>query len=163
MDRVVEDVVERVVVLLLGLDHARPEPLAEDVVLAAVPLVEGTRVLAVQVAHAVGQVRQRCLDEQVVVVAKQAAGVETPAVAAADAPQDVDEDAAVPIIEEDRRVVVPFRADVVVSPGGEVAVRTAHAATVAAAEAAIGAMSEFRHATVTDPSRARHVTRPWEP
>jgi hypothetical protein len=39
--------------------------LAEDVVPAAVPLVEGAGVLAVQVAHAVGEVRKRGLDEEV--------------------------------------------------------------------------------------------------
>ena len=65
VDRIVDDVVHRVVVLLLRFDHPRPEPLAEDVVLAAVPLVEGAGVLAVQVAHAVGEVRKRGLDEEV--------------------------------------------------------------------------------------------------
>jgi hypothetical protein len=108
MDRVVEDVVERVVVLLFGLDHLGPEATAEDVVPAAMPLVEGSCVLAVQVAHAVGEVRQRRLDDEVVVVAEQAAGMQPPAVAAADAPQDLDEDSAIPVVYEDRRFVVPF-------------------------------------------------------
>jgi len=62
-DRVVEDVVEGVVVLILGLDHLRPEALAEDVVLAPMAFVEGPGVLAVEVAHAVGQVGQRGFDE----------------------------------------------------------------------------------------------------
>ena len=53
MERVVDDVLDRVVVLLLGLDHPRPESLAEDVVLAAVACVEGFCVLAVEVAHPV--------------------------------------------------------------------------------------------------------------
>jgi hypothetical protein len=89
VDRVVEDVIERVVVLVLGLDHLRPEPLTEDVVLAAMALVEGPGVLAVEVSHAVGEVGERRLDEQVVVVAEQAAGMEAPPVPAPDAPQDV--------------------------------------------------------------------------
>jgi hypothetical protein len=47
VDRVVEDVLERRAVLLFGLDHSGPEAASEDVILAAVSLVEGARVLAV--------------------------------------------------------------------------------------------------------------------
>jgi hypothetical protein len=126
VDGILEDVVERVVVLVLGFDHLRPEPLPEDVVLSAMALVEGPGVLAVQVAHSVREVRERGFDEQVVVVAEQAAGVEPPAVPAPDAPQDLEKDRAVPVIQENRRVVVPLRADVVVRPGGEITVRTSH-------------------------------------
>ena len=126
VDGVVEDVVERVVVLVLGLDHLRPEPLPENVVLATMAFVEGAGVLAVEVSHAVGEVGQGRLDEQVVVIAEQAAGVEAPAVSASDASQDVLEDRAIPVVQEDRRVVVALRSDVVVGPGGEVAVRTTH-------------------------------------
>jgi hypothetical protein len=132
VDRVVEDVVEGRAVLLLGLDRSRPEAAAEDVVPAAVPFVEGTCVLAVQVAHARREVGQRGLDEQVVVVAEQAAGVQAPAVAPANAPQDPDEDLAVAVVQEDRRVVVPLRADVVARAGFRVAKRSSHAPTVAA-------------------------------
>jgi hypothetical protein len=95
VERIVEDVLDRVAVLLLRLDHPRPEALAEDVILAAVACVEGLRILAVQVAHPLGQVRLRRLDEQVVVVAQQAADVEAPAVPAHDAPQDLDEGEAI--------------------------------------------------------------------
>ena len=70
VDRVVEDVVERVVVLLFGLDLFGPETPTEDVVLVGVAVIECARVLAVQVAHPVGKVRERRLDEQVVVVAE---------------------------------------------------------------------------------------------
>jgi len=52
MDWVGEDVLQGRPVLLLGVDHARPEPAAEDVIFAAVSFVEGPGVLAVQVAHA---------------------------------------------------------------------------------------------------------------
>jgi hypothetical protein len=128
----VEDVVERVVVLLFGLDHFRPEPLAEDVMPAPVAFVEGPRILAVEVAHPIGQVRQRRLDEQVVVVAQKAAGVQPPAVRAPDASQDLEEDGPIPVVEEDRRVVVPLRSDVVVRAGREIAVRAAHPSTVTA-------------------------------
>jgi hypothetical protein len=138
VDGVVKDVVERVVVLLLRLDHSRPEALAEDVVLSAVPLVEGACVLAVEVAHAVGQVRELRLNEQVVVVAEQAAGVQPPAVGAPDALEDLKEDGAIPVVEKDRRVVVPLRSDVVVRARREVAEGTSHASTVTAAETAKG-------------------------
>jgi hypothetical protein len=124
MDRVVEHVLERRFVLLLGFDQLRPEPAAEDVVAAAVPVVERARVLTVEVAHAVRQVRQRRLDDQVVVVAHQAACVQLPAVPVHDALQNADERVAVGVVEEDRRVVVAARCEVVIRASGE---RTAFA------------------------------------
>ena len=75
VDRVLEDVVERVVVLLFGLDHSGPEAAAEDMVVAAVSFVEGPGVPAVEVTHPVREVRARSLDDEVVVVSEQAAGV----------------------------------------------------------------------------------------
>jgi hypothetical protein len=153
VDRVVEDVVERVVVLILGLDHLRPEALAEDVVLAAMTLVEGPGVLPVEVSHAVGEVGQGRLDEEVVVVAEEAAGVEAPAVPPLDAPQDLQEDRAVTVVLEDGRVVVPLCPDVVVGAGGEVAVGTSHHATVAAATASNRGFQE----PGADLSRTGHV------
>jgi hypothetical protein len=126
----VEDVVECLVVLLFGLDHFRPEALAEDVMLPSVTFVEGACVLSVQVAHARGQIRERRLDEQVVVVPEQAACVEAPAVVASHASQELQEDRAVPVVEEDRRVVVPFCSDVVVGARREVTKRPCHPSTV---------------------------------
>jgi hypothetical protein len=119
VDRVVEDVVEGVVVLLFGLDHFGPEPLAEDVMPPAVQFVEGAGVLAVEVAHPVGEIRQRRFDDEVVVVAHQAMGVQLPAVAVHDAAQDGSERVPVGVVEHDRRVVVPRRRDVVVGARGE--------------------------------------------
>ena len=135
VDRVVEDVVEGLFVLPFGLDHSGPEASPEDVVLPAVPMVEGAGVLAVQVPHALGEVRQWCLDEQVIVVAEQAAGVQAPAVAPPHAAEKLDENGAIPVVPEDRLVVVSLRPDVVVGAGFEVAMRSTHAATVAAAGA----------------------------
>jgi hypothetical protein len=160
--RVVEDVLEGRVVLLLGFDHPRPEPLAEDVVLAPVALVERPCVLAVEVAHAIREVREGRLDDQVVVVGQQAAGVDVPSVAALDAVQDLHEDGAVAVVEEDRRLVVPFRADVVVRAGREVAVRSAHVGDRSRGERDKSAACVSRHTAVTDPSRARQRTRPRE-
>ena len=63
LHRVVDDVVERLLVLLFRLDHLRPEALAEDVVLSPVTFVERACVLSVQIAHAVGKVCERRFDE----------------------------------------------------------------------------------------------------
>jgi hypothetical protein len=126
MERVIDDVLDRVVVLLLGLDHPRPEPLAEDVVLAAVPCVERFRVLAVEIAHAVREVGGGSLDEQVVVVAHEAPDVEAPAVPPLHPPQDVDEGGAIVGVAEDRPVVIALRSDVVVRARREVAEWPSH-------------------------------------
>jgi hypothetical protein len=152
-DGVVDDVLDRRVVLLFGLDHFRPEAPPEDVVLALVPLVERARVLTVEVAHAVREVRQRRLDEEVVVVAEQAPGVEAPPVPPPDAPQDLKEDRTVPVVREDRRVVVPFRPDVVVGAGLEITERTSHVADGSPRRAARTAA-----ARIATHSRCRHVT-----
>jgi hypothetical protein len=126
VDRIVEDVLERLLVLLFGLDHFRPEPAAEDMVLAGMSVVERARVLSVQVTHPLREVRERRLDQQVVVVAEEAAGVQAPAVAPAHPAQDPREDGAVGVVAEDRLVVVPLRDDVVVGACLEVAERSAH-------------------------------------
>ena len=126
VEGIVEDVFDGVRVLLLRLDQLRPEAAAEDVIVAPVALVEGTRVGAVQVPHAVGEVRRRGFDHQVVVVPQQAAGVKPPAVAPSDAPQDLDEDRTIPVVLEDRRVVVALGSDVVVGAGGQVPVLASH-------------------------------------
>ena len=160
VDGVLEDVVDGVVVLLFGLDHSGPEPPAEDVVLAAVPLVESAGVLAVEITHPVREVGERGLDDEVVVVAEQAVGVQPPAVAAPDALQELKEDAAVPIVQEDGRVVVAFRPDVVEGAGGQVAVRSSHLGDRSRGGAGRTPASAFRHEIVTDPLGARHVTGP---
>jgi hypothetical protein len=153
MDWVVEDVLQGRAVLLFGLDHAGPEAAAEDVIPPAVSFVEGAGVLSVQVAHALREVRERGLDEQVVVVAEETARVQPPAVALADAVQDLDEDRAIGIVQKDRRVVVPLRADVVVPAGLGMAKRSSHAPTVAA----FGAYERLRAALVTLALHTRHV------
>jgi hypothetical protein len=99
---------------------------AENVVLALVPLVEGTGIAAVQVPHPVGEVRKGSLDEEVVVVPHQAAHVSTPPVAPLDPAQDVEEDDPVSIVQHDRRVVVTSDPDVVVRAGGEETVGSSH-------------------------------------
>jgi hypothetical protein len=107
-DGILEDVLHGALVLLLGLDHDGVEAPPEDVVATAVALVEGSCVGAVEVAHPVGEVRERRLDEQVVVVAEQAAGVQAPAVASSYVTKKLVEDGAIPVVAEDRLVVVPL-------------------------------------------------------
>jgi hypothetical protein len=101
------------------------------VVAAAVEGVEGAGVLAVQVPHALREVRFGCLDEEVVVVPEQAAGVEPPSVPADHAAQLVEEDAAIVVVEEAQSSVVAAGRHVVPGAGGEVTSGTGHAATVA--------------------------------
>jgi hypothetical protein len=96
-----------------------------------VAFVEGTGVAAVQVTHPIGEVRQRGLDEQVVVVTHQAAHVSAPAVAPLDSAQDVEEDDPVSIVQHDRRVVVAADPDVVVRTGFEVTEGASHRPKVA--------------------------------
>jgi hypothetical protein len=163
VDGVVEDVVERFLVLLFRLDLFRPEPSAEDVVLPAVAFVEGAGILAVQVAHSVGQVRERGLDQQVVVVAEQAAGVQAPAVAAADAPQNLGEGGSVPVVAKDRLVVVALRTDVVVGAGGEVATWSSHRGDRTGGGDIRTVIPSSWRSVGTDVSRARQQTRPQEP
>jgi hypothetical protein len=122
VEGVVDDVVDGRLVLILRLDHFRPVPVAEDVVLPLVAFVEGAGIGAVQIPHPLGEVRQGSLDQEVVVVAHQAAHVREPAVAPFDPAQDVEEDDPVSIVEHDRRVVVAPDPDVVVGAGGEVTV-----------------------------------------
>jgi hypothetical protein len=129
MDRVVEDVLVGVRVLLLGLDQDRVEAASEHVVAAPVALVEGARVGAVQVAHALERFGTGV--DEVVVVSHQAANVDAPAVTPFDAPENVGPDDPVPVVEDDRELVVPACRDVVDRAGREVAAGTAHPVNVA--------------------------------
>jgi hypothetical protein len=124
--------------MLLGLDEARGEALPENVVAAAVEGVEGAGVLAVEVAHALREVRLGRLDEEVVVVAEQAAGVEAPSIPADHAAQLVEEDAAVVVVEEAELLVVAARGDVVPRTGSQIAAWAGHVSTVASSGACAG-------------------------
>jgi hypothetical protein len=130
VEGIVDDVLERGLVLLVRLDHLRPVAAAEDVILPLVALVEGAGVAAVQIPHAVGEVRERRLDEEVVVIPHQAAHVGAPAVAPLDPAQDVEEDDPVSIVKHDRRVIVATDADVVVGAGFEVTEGPSHRSKV---------------------------------
>jgi hypothetical protein len=126
---------------------------AEDVILPFVPLVEGAGVAAVQVPHPVGEVRQRSLDEEVVVVPHQAAHVSAPAVAPFDPAQNVEEDDPVSVVPHDRRVVVATDPDVVVGAGAEVTVGSTHSPKVALRKRLSPCCDSF----VPRPTRSCHV------
>jgi hypothetical protein len=128
------------------------------VILPSVVLVEGARVGAVQIPHPVGEVRERSLDEQVVVVAHQAADVGAPAVAPFDTPEEMEEDDPVAVVQHDRGVVVTSNSDVVVGPGGEVTVWPSHLPKVARRKPRSPRCDGF----ASRPARTRHVpgTRP---
>jgi hypothetical protein len=153
VERVVEDVFDRVGVLLLRLDQFRPEAPAENVVVAPVALVEGAGVAAVEIAHPVGEVRKRGLDDHVVVVAHQATDVDAPFVAVHDAVEDVEKERAVVVVPDDRRVKVPTRHDVIEGPGGEVTAWAAHPSKVPPP----GVPKGDAIALATGPARARYV------
>jgi hypothetical protein len=153
VERIVDDVVDCRRVLLVRLDHLRPVSAAEDVILPLVALVEGARVASVQVAHPVCEVRHRGLDEEVVVVAHQAAHVSPPAVTPFDPAQDVEEDDPISIVEDDRRVVVAPNPDVVVGARGEVTVGPSHLPKVALRTSAGPRLDAF----APGPTRSRHV------
>jgi hypothetical protein len=156
VERVVDDIVHGRRVLLLGLDQLRPEAPSEDVVAAAVALVEGAGVRAVQVAHPIGEVGKRRLDDQVIVVPHQTTGVDAPLVAAPDPAEDVQKDRAVPVVDDDWRMVVSPRPDVVVGTGGEEAMRSRHVPDRSRLEAPFEPSGTFRHRSGAAPLRARH-------
>jgi hypothetical protein len=128
---IVDDVLDRRLVLLVRLDHLRPVAATEDVILPLVALVEGPGVATVEVPHSLVEVREWGLDEQVVVVPHQAAHVGAPAVAPFDPAQDVEEDDPVSIVHHDRRVVVAADPDVVARAGFEVTEGASHRSNVA--------------------------------
>jgi hypothetical protein len=158
VERVVEHVFDRGRVLLLRFDQLRPEAPAEDVVASSVALVEGPRVAAVQVAHAVREVRFRRLDDQVVVVAHQAADVDPPLVPLHDPVEDLEEDDAVAVVQHDRCVVVAARRDVVKRAGCEVSPWAGHRPDGSPDEVRRPRLRHFRHRSGVAPSRARHRT-----
>jgi hypothetical protein len=161
VNRVVEDVFVGIRVLLLRFDQYRVEAASEHVVAAPMAFVEGPRVGAVEVAHAVGEVGRGCFDDEVVVVPHEAANVDAPAVAALDAPDDVGPDDPVRVVEDDPGLVVSSGRDVVDRAGREVTARAAHRSNVPGWRHVPDAVASF----VTGLVRTRDVpgTRPGTP
>ena len=150
---IVDDVLDRGLVLLVRLDHLRPVAATEEVILPSVALVERPGVATVQVPHSLVEVRQRGLDQQVVVVTHQAPHVSAPAVAPFDPAQDVEEDDPVSIVHHDRRVVVAADPDVVIGASFEVTEGTPHRPKVAPREPPSPRCDAF----ASPPTRSCHV------
>ena len=142
-DGVLKDELERRLELLVRFDALGGEPLAENVVAATVDGVEGARILAVQVTHSFGEVCVPRLDDQVVVVAHQGAGMDTPAVSVDDAPQLVEEHPPIVVIEEAGLLVVASCRDAVPRAGGDEAAVAGHATTVALQRGGCGRRASF--------------------
>jgi hypothetical protein len=132
-------------------------------VTSAVAMVEGASVLPVEIAHAVREAGRRRLENEVVVVAEEAVGVNSPAVTELHPPKDVEEDGAVLLIECDRRSVVAAGSDVVVRTGGEVAERASHCSDASLGRRRLSARLQFRRASDAVMSRARRRTGPNPP
>jgi hypothetical protein len=120
-DGVLDDIGDGCVIFVRVLDHLRPVAAAEEVVDASVTLVEGAGVAAVQVAHALVEVRLWSLDDQVEVIPHDAADMHAPAVAPRDSAEEVEEQGAVLVVEDDRHVVVAAGDHVVHGTGFEMA------------------------------------------
>jgi hypothetical protein len=99
--------------VLLVPDDPGAEAVAEEVALTGVAAVELERVCAVQELHARGEIVESRLDDEVVVVAHQAEGVDLPVVAPDSKEAQAQELPAVVVVPVDARAVHAFRGDVV--------------------------------------------------
>jgi hypothetical protein len=100
-NRVVQDVLDGVrQVVVVPCDPGR-EPVAEEVSAPAVSLVEALGVDAVQAVHAVRELRQRRLHDEVVVRAHEAEDVDAPALAFDDLAEEPEERRAVAVVAID--------------------------------------------------------------
>jgi len=101
VNRVHGEVLQGVDEVLVTADDAVGVAVGEDAAVPSVPLVEGSGVRAVQVAHAGAEVRSRRPDEQVVVRPHQAPAHEVPAVTAYRTGEESHEVAAIVVVDEE--------------------------------------------------------------
>jgi hypothetical protein len=114
------------------LDNPGREAFAEQVAPALVAAVERLRVNAVQALHSGGEVLELCLDDEVVVVRHQAEDVDSPVVAVDHGREQAQEEAALFVVQEDRRSRYSARCDVVDPERWELVARATHVANVVA-------------------------------
>jgi len=112
-DRIPEDVLDSVPVVLLVADDPAGEAVAPEVAPAAVAGVELLRMDPVQALKAGREERNGSLDEQVVVVREERERVDAPGVAVDGARQEREERSAVVVVADDGATVDAFRGDVV--------------------------------------------------
>lgn len=123
-DGVVQDVVDGVAEVALGVDDPRREACAEEVAGALVPQVEAERVRAVEPLDAGGELRLRRVEDEMDVVVHEAEGVAVPPVAVdgrSEAPEIAEP---VVVVADDRGAVDPTRGHVEITVGES---RTEHA------------------------------------
>jgi hypothetical protein len=111
-DRVPQDVLDHVGVVVVADDAARREAVAEEVALPVVLTVELLRVHAVDAVQAAGERRLRCLDDEVVVVPEQRQRMDGPAVRVDGVVQEPEERETIADVAEDRAAVDAFDRDV---------------------------------------------------
>jgi hypothetical protein len=142
--------------VLLVPHDPRPKPALEDVAAAPVPFVEELRVAAVEAVHAGGELGRGRLDDEVVVGAHQAVGLDAPVELARADRQQVEEVDPVDVVAEDRRVLDPVRRDVEV-PVREAASEEARhlSPTVARAAGRVRLRAPFV------PQSSQFWARPW--
>ena len=107
-------------------DDPGVEAAAEEVAFAAVFLVEGGGVFAVEQLHAGGELRDGCFEDQMVVVGHQAVGVHGPAVEADAEFEHCQEGEPVVVVAVDRAAVDAAGGDVEAAVGELGAKRSRH-------------------------------------
>jgi hypothetical protein len=129
-DRVLEHVATDPEVVVLRLDHLRPEPSLEDMSDLIVARVERHRVEPVEVVHALGDVGVRRLHDEVVVVRHQAVRVDAPSTRPRHLEQETGEELAVVVAAVDGRAADASRHDVVDPVSNARSRESRHAPTV---------------------------------
>jgi co-chaperonin GroES (HSP10) len=143
--------------LVLVLDRAAPEALAEEVPPPAMPSVEALRVATVQALESGGKLRDRRLHDEVVVVRHQAERVEAPVVLVDDDPEEAEEEPAVVVVAVDRHLPSPARCDVEVAVGEDVAWQPRHPSKVRAAGLDVRPGERSTHLCCTRRAPSSHV------
>jgi hypothetical protein len=148
-DGILLDVLARVLESLVVVDHERDEPLAEEVPVPEVPVVEAARVSAVQQPHPVGEVLTGRLDDEVIVRPHQAVRMQAPAVPARRLEEKVDEVLPVDVVQVEQLPEDSACHHVVDAIGEEVARRAVHHDDRADAAAASPGLDASWHALGT--------------
>jgi hypothetical protein len=133
-DRVVEDVHDRVVEVLLVVDHPGRETLAEERATASVACVVLARVVALEPLGRAREVLRPTLEDGVVVRSHQAEGVQAQAEPDDRAAEQPQEHEAVERVQEERSLVHAVRGHVEIAVRQLGAKDSSHASTLGPAE-----------------------------
>jgi hypothetical protein len=142
-DRILEDVAADTKVVVLRLEHLRPEPSLEDVAHLSVARVESHRVEPVEGVHPFGDVRVRRLHDEVVVVRHQAVRVDRPASCPRHLAEELGEELAVVVTAVDRRAAHAPRHHVVDPVMHARPRESSHASTVRRSRGSTGVRTAF--------------------